>query len=236
MADDANIGGAHVKGQFSEGEEPEASPMVMAAVGWFRGLVLGLEPILNSDFHELDHIEIGVLHQECLVDLDAAGCHKSDLPKMPFWRKVRAEHFPQLRQRVHRAVDSKDKVRAELRRRVDCFAQRSTTQRKGARICVACVLLTTAPFDESAAFIRTDRLKPADAPLVYLTYIQDGTTQSFYKLPWYLDTETGDGVARSSSSLGTSSMAMHWFFIFCIRMCRTMQICAVTALTIRWRR
>jgi hypothetical protein len=116
MADDANIGGAHVKGQFSEGEEPEASPMVMAAVGWFRGLVLGLEPILNSDFHELDHIEIGVLHQECLVDLDAAGCHKSDLTKMPFWRKVRAEHFPQLRQRVHRAVDSKDKVRAELRR------------------------------------------------------------------------------------------------------------------------
>ena len=53
MADDANIGGARVKGQFSEGEESEASPMVMAAMGWFRGLVLELEPMPNSDLHEL---------------------------------------------------------------------------------------------------------------------------------------------------------------------------------------
>ena len=115
MADDGNLGGLRIKGEFT-GAESETSPKVMAAMGWFRGLVLELEPMPNSDLHELDHIEIGVLFKECLMDLSAAGCDEKDLPSQTLWRNVWQHHFPKLRRRVHRAVDSKDKVRAELRR------------------------------------------------------------------------------------------------------------------------
>ena len=85
----------------------------MAAMGWFRGLVLELAPMPNSDLHEIDHIEIGVLFKECLMDLSAAGCDEKDLPSQALWRNVWQQHFPKLRRRVHRAVDSKDKVREQ---------------------------------------------------------------------------------------------------------------------------
>ena len=93
MADDGNLGGLRIKGEFT-GAESETSPKVMAAMGWFRGLVLELEPMPNSDLHELDHIEIGVLFKECLMDLSAAGCDEKDLPSQSLWRNVWQDHFP----------------------------------------------------------------------------------------------------------------------------------------------
>jgi hypothetical protein len=192
MADDGNLGGLRIKGEFT-GEESETSPKVMAAMGWFRGLVLELEPMPNSDLHEIDHIEIGVLYKECLMDLSAAGCDEKDLPSQALWRNVWQQHFPKLRRRVHRAVDSKDKVRAELRRLLRTKKHNTTQGRAYLRGLRAAY---HGSIRRERCFYWTDRLKPADEPLIYLTYIQDGATQSFYKLPWYLDTDVGRSGAQ----------------------------------------
>ena len=65
MADDGTLGGLRIKGEFT-GAESETSPKVMAAMGWFRGLVLELGPMPNSDLHQ----SINNLHKRFLEPWD----------------------------------------------------------------------------------------------------------------------------------------------------------------------
>ena len=116
MADDGNLGGSRVKGATISGDLKTDSPAYMACMGWFTGLCRELEPMPNSDLHEIDHIEFKDLFAECKMDLAAGGCAPENMPNLTLWRKVWKAEFPNLRRRLFKSVDSKDKVRAELRR------------------------------------------------------------------------------------------------------------------------
>ena len=187
MSDDA-IGGARVKGANVNGEVDCDSPAKMACIGWFTGLCRELEPMPNSNLHEIDHIGFKDLFKECLMDLEATGCPKENLPSLALWRKVWNESFPDLRRRAFKSVDSKDKVRAELRRllrKKSCQNAVDRTYFIGLR----------ASYHGSIRRERCryweERLLPNAEPLKHWCYIQDGATQSWYQLPRLLDTDHG---------------------------------------------
>lgn len=188
MADDGNLGGSRVKGATISGDLKTDSPAYMACMGWFTGLCRELEPMPNSDLHEIDHIEFKDLFAECKMDLAAGGCAPENMPNLTLWRKVWKAEFPNLRRRLFKSVDSKDKVRAELRRLLRKKAYCNGVDRAyltGLRAAYhGCIRRERCRYWE-------DRLNPAKEPLKTFCYIQDGATQSWYQLPRLLDTDHG---------------------------------------------
>ena len=94
------------------------------------------------------------------------------------WRKIWKGHFSDIRIREHKAVDGKDRKRAELRR----LLRRTVTLDKSARDILKNLL---SVFRDSLRRERTfywvARLRPAKYPLLYMTYIQDVATQTYVR-------------------------------------------------------
>ena len=104
------------------------------------------------------------------------------------WKKF----YGNVRIREYRSVDSKDKVRAELRR----LLRREVSHSKSSRDYYREL---RKQYRESMrrerAFYWEYRVRPATDPLVYLSYIQDGASQEVYHIPKFPNTESGrDGV------------------------------------------
>ena len=97
-----------------------------------------------------------------------------------------------MRIKEHRAVDSKDKVRAELRR----LMRRTVTRTRAGRAFYRGLRKEyRASIRRERVFYWEYRLKPVTDPQLHLSYIQDGATQTWYKLPRYPGVDHGrDGV------------------------------------------
>ena len=190
VADDANLGGARVKGLVGGGDDSSDSPTAMAAYGWFQGIILEIEPAPNTHIHEIDFMEKHELYADFHDDMSSTGT--LDIASYATWLNVWHSHFSKVRIREYRSVDSKDKVRAELRR----LLRRDVSKAKSARDYYRGL---RKQYRESMrrerAYYWEYRIKPATDPLVYLSYIQDGASQEVYHIPKFPNTESGrDGV------------------------------------------
>ena len=190
VADDPNLGGARVKGLVGGGDDSSDSPTVMAVHGWFQGKILEIEPAPNTHIHEIDFMENLELYNEFHDDMTSTGT--VDVASYDTWYSVWKTFYGNVRIREYRSVDSKDKVRAELRR----LLRRSVSKAKSARDYYRAL---RKQYRESMrrerAFYWEYRVRPATDPLVYLSYIQDGASQEVYHIPKFPNTESGrDGV------------------------------------------
>jgi hypothetical protein len=70
----------------------------------------------NTNQRQLDYMEDQDLFSEFCMDTRLAGMSEGEVPTQPEWKRVWRECFKLIKIRKHRQVDSKDKVRAELRR------------------------------------------------------------------------------------------------------------------------
>ena len=190
VADDPNLGGARVKGLVGGGDDSSDSPTVMAVHGWFQGKILEIEPAPNTHIHEIDFMEKEELYKEFHDDMTSTGT--VDVASYDTWYSVWKKFYGNVRIREYRSVDSKDKVRAELRQ----LLRRSVSKAKSARDYYRAL---RKQYRESMrrerAFYWEYRVRPATDPLVYLSYIQDGASQEVYHIPKFPNTESGrDGV------------------------------------------
>ena len=194
MADDPNLGGVRVKGESGVGGVAidNTTPQQMGAAGWFTGLILEIEPMPNSDKHELDFMEKKDLYDEFKMDMSAAGTVDAEVASYPVWHRVWTADFANLKIREHRAVDSKDKVRAELRRLLRRGGKQNSRDRAYYRGLRA---VYHGSIRRERIYYWEYRLRPVKDPLLYLSYIQDGASQKWYQVPRYIDVDCGrDGM------------------------------------------
>lgn len=94
------------------------------------------------------------------------------------WHNIWKGRFSDIRIREHKAVDGKDRKRAELRR----LLRRTVTLDKGARdILKNLMSLYRDSLRRERTFYWQARLRPSKYPLLYMTYIQDGATQTYVR-------------------------------------------------------
>ena len=201
VSDDPNRGGNRL-GVGAGGSDAfnDDSLQSMAFRGWFSELRADpklMPNVNNKNERHIDFIEVSELFAECVADLEDSGtpkeaigtqvcvraraCH-SDPPmchsvrhSQKQWRAIWKGEFSDLRIREHKAVDGKDRKRAELRR----LLRRTVTRCKATRDIIKEL---RALYRDSLRRERTyywhARLLPPKYPLLYMTYIQDGATQT----------------------------------------------------------
>ena len=72
MTDDPNLGGSRQVGTASMDVEGD-SALFMAAFGWFAALCKDVEPMPNSDLHEIDAAEYNEIYDEFKRDIMSMG-------------------------------------------------------------------------------------------------------------------------------------------------------------------
>ena len=90
------------------------------------------------------------------------------------WRKIWKGHFSDLVVRETKQVDGKDRKRAELRRLLRRTVTRDKTKRE---LIKELRRIYRQSLRNERSFYWEARLRPANFPLLYLVYIQDGAIQ-----------------------------------------------------------
>ena len=91
------------------------------------------------------------------------------------WRNIWKGEFSEIKIREHKAVDGKDRKRAELRR----LLRRTVTREKKTRDLIKQLrLMYRDTLRRERTYYWEARLRPAKYPLLYATYIQDGAAQT----------------------------------------------------------
>ena len=175
------------RGAKSSGDGVDG-PKFSTAYGWFSALWEELEPMPNTNQRQLGFMEDQELFAEFRMDTRASGMPDSDIPTMPEWKRVWTECFKLIKIRKHRQVDSKDKVRAELRRLLCRRETNNATDRAYYRDLRRRYHVSIR--DERMFYWR-DRLKPSMFPEDWLTLITDGAAQKWYIVPRSAGTDLG---------------------------------------------
>ena len=115
----------------------------------------------NTNQRQLDYMEDQDLFSEFCMDTRLAGMPEGEVPTQPEWKRVWRECFKLIKIRKHRQVDSKDKVRAELRRLLCRRETNNATDRAYYRDLRRRYHLSMR---EERMFYWRDRLMPASPP------------------------------------------------------------------------
>ena len=111
-----------------------------------------------------------------------------EVPSYDVWHRVWDSSFCNLRVRVHRSVDSKDKVRAWLRQ---ALRDKKHYNKHDREYLTNLRVLYADSIRRERQFYWEARMLPGAQPLLDLCYIQDGATQSDYALPRLVGTDHG---------------------------------------------
>jgi len=187
VARDPNHGGSRVKGAWAGME----SPARMAVMAWFKtqketadrqpntwnkkggGVLYIIEAQRKKDWYRL--------YRE--NQFDAGAMSLASIATYSVWRNIHRRHFPELRYRQLKLVDSKNSIKADLRhlRRI------GVTQNHAQRL-----LLTqlSASFDDSNRIERLFYWEFRESAVllrdIKLSFITDGADQELYYAPRYV--------------------------------------------------
>jgi hypothetical protein len=156
----------------------------------------------NTNQRQLDYMEDQDLFSEFCVDTRLAGMPEGEVPTQPEWKRVWRECFKLIKIRKHRQVDSKGKVRAELRRLLCRRETNNATDRAYYRDLRRRYHLSMR---EERMFYWRDRLKPAMFPEDWLTLITDGAAQKWYIVP----RSPGTDLSRNACQLKVIGTLVH---------------------------
>ena len=184
--DDAMLGGQRVKGSAVDDSFDADSSLSMGVRGWWADLRTDTELMPNTSVRELDYIEERDLFKEYTSDMRDSGCAGELIASITTWRKIWHGEFGDVRIRKHKRVSGKDRKRAFLR----YLLRRKVTRNKTDRdLYKSLRTIYRGSCRRERTFYWVSRLKPAQYPLLFMTVISDGATQSDYMLPRVIGTE-----------------------------------------------